>query len=963
MKALRDIIIISAVYYILARLSLNLAYENSNASPIWPPSGFALGMVLLLGRRALPGIFIGAFLANLVTFIDTLDEVTLSAASPFLIISLVIAIGNTVEAFLGHFLIEKFKAVNFLQSSNELLKFSLIAVLVSFIGAAIGSVTLFTGGVIPAEIWSVVFITWGTGDLAGIIVFTGMICEARNINLKNLDSLVEAALFFVVLIIVNLLVFSHTFTMPFLHSMYYILLPLFLWPVFRFKFFITSVGLCITTLAAVYGTINGIGEFYSENINESLLKIQFFIITSALTIYTLAIYISPKNRERQETLKLKAGHLVFPLFLSLLLLVITMLINYSYRESFYKNQMAELEKRELELAEEFNTSFQQTFQGLTRMARRWSQGRYDKESWSDDALAYFVDYDNLQALSWVDRTYHVRWIEPLKGNEQAVNLNLAFEERRRVALNKAKAKKSQTVTGPINLVQGGKGFLVYFPLDKKGEFDGFISVVFRTEKVFGNFMKSYSQKYAYKIIYLDEAVTEHKDFQDLTGAADLSVLGNGWKIKVSPLDENYFISSYQKFIIPIGAVVALFVAAIALLLQNSRSKSIELEEVNKNLIHKNMELDKAKKRSEDASAAKSRFLANMSHEIRTPLNGIVGAAELSQQCTNTKDMAEYNDIIISSSKSLMDIINDILDFSKIESGKLSIEKKSTDIPDLLKSIYALMVQVAKEKSLSLEFNIPEGMHPYWETDEVRLRQILINLLGNAIKFTKDGTVSLDVMVNEDVLEFSVHDTGVGIAGERLNSIFEEFEQEDTSTTRKFGGTGLGLAISKQLSLLLGGDLKVISKLNHGSTFTLRLHLKRSQETISRITKKLHSFHQERILLCEDNKTNQLIASKVLKKLGLQVDVANDGSEGLNLYKKNDYQLILMDMQMPVMDGLEAARAIRNENQDIPIIALTANVTMEDNELCKNAGMNAFLTKPLNTDLLSTELDKWLNKAS
>lgn len=959
MKVFRDIALIAVVYYILARLSLSLAYENSNASPIWPPSGFALGMAILLGSRALPGIFIGAFLANLVTFVNTLDQLTFSGVFPFFIISGVIAIGNTLEAFLGWYFLNKAKSAEFLKGSNELLKFSLIAVIVSFTGAAIGSLTLVISGAVPAAIWSTVFITWGTGDLAGIIVFTGMISEARNFKVRGLDEIVEAALFFVVLVIVNLLVFSHTFTLPFLHSMYYILLPLFLWPVFRFKFFITTVGLGITTLAAVYGTIHGIGEFYSENINESLLKIQFFIITSALTIYTLVIYISPSEKTKSASFSLKRNHYVFPLFITMLLIIMTMLINYSYRESFYKQQMSELEKRELEIAEEFNTKFELMFKGLKRMAERWALGVYNKDIWSADAIEYFNDYDNFQALSWVDNTFHVRWIEPLKGNEQAVNLNLAFEERRRKALNTAKSKKSATVTAPINLVQGEKGFLVYFPLEKEGRFDGFISAVFRTEKVFGNFMKSYEAEFAYKVIYVEEPVSETRGFEDLTSSAVLPVLGNEWRMKISPKDKAYFLSSYQKFIIPIGFIVAVFTAAIALLLQNSRLKSLELEEVNTDLLHKNKELDKAKKRSEEASAAKSRFLANMSHEIRTPLNGILGAAELGRQCSNLKDLDEYNEIILSSTRSLMEIINDILDFSKIESGKLEIKNESTDIPALLSSIYKLMVQVAKEKSLSLEFNIAEGFYPYWKTDETRLRQVLVNLLGNAVKFTKEGSVQLTLFTRGETLVFEVKDSGIGIAAERQENIFEEFEQADSSTTRNFGGTGLGLAISKQLSKLLGGDLTVKSELNKGSTFTLTLQLEKSVQTVSRVPETTFLFNREKILLCEDNKTNQLIASKVLKKLGLQVDIANNGREGLALYKKNNYRLILMDMQMPVMDGLEASREIRREDGSIPIIALTANVTIEDHELCKNAGMNAFLTKPLNSSLLSAEINKWL----
>ena len=961
MKVFRDIFIVAVIYYFLARLSLNLAYENSNASPIWPPSGFALAMMLILGRRALPGIFTGAFVANFVTFIDNVEVMSFAAAAPFIMLSLVIAAGNSIEALLGHFLLKKSRAENFLKGKIELFYFSLIAVLVSFTGALIGSLTLLTGGIIPSEIWSLIFLTWGTGDLAGIIIFTGLFCEARHFKFKSFEEAVEVGVYLFVLTLVNLLVFSHAFEMPFFHSMYYILLPLFLWPVFRFKFFITVLGLCITTLAAVLGTIHGIGEFYSTNINESLLKIQLFIIISALTTYTLSIYISPKVDEVKERFSLRKEHYIFPAFIALMMLVITFLIHFSFKKNHHNNMVQLLEKREQEISLEFSEKFKLKFNSLYRMGERFSQGLYDKDSWSRDALNYFEDYDDVQALSWVDSTFHVRWIVPLKGNERAVNLNLAFEERRRKALEVAQKKKSFTVTPPIDLVQGGKGFLLYLPLYKADSFGGFVSTVFKTKQVFENLTKQYQEHYLFRITYNDENIFQNFDNQAITSGVPIDVLGDKWSLKIYPKSDSYFTSEYEYYIFPIGLLVTLFMTANAIILQNSRLKTKELEKVNNSLLINNKELDTAKKRSEEASKAKSRFLANMSHEIRTPLNGILGAAELTKQCTSLEDSAEYNEIILSSSISLLSIINDILDFSKIESGKLNIEINPIDLPSMLKNIYKLMVHVAEEKALYLEFDIPPDFHPFWKTDETRLRQILINLLGNAIKFSREGTVRLSVVEDKGSLNFVVKDDGIGISNERQENIFEEFEQADSSTTRKFGGTGLGLAISKRLSHLMGGDLTVESELDKGSVFTLSLPMEKSNHTLNRIEEKMYSFDHQKVLLCEDNRTNQVIASKVLKKMGLEVDIAGNGLEGIELYKKNTYDLILMDMQMPEMDGLEAARRIRSENKSIPIIALTANVTIEDNELCKKAGMNAFLTKPLNSALLSSELNKWLHK--
>jgi signal transduction histidine kinase/CheY-like chemotaxis protein len=641
---------------------------------------------------------------------------------------------------------------------------------------------------------------------------------------------------------------------------------------------------------------------------------------------------------------------------------ITYFVSYIYENSYKKSQLTELAKRETELANEFSENLQLKYSAFNRMRQRWGTGFYDKKNWETDALGYYNDYDNFQALSWVDQDFYVRWIVPLKGNEKAVNLYLAFEERRKKSLIAAKNKKGMTVTGAIDLVQGGKGFLVYLPLYENEKFQGFISIVFRTGKLFGQFAGTYKHDLNFLITYKEEHIYGDSELERYTSGSEIKALGANWYMKVSPIDPSYFVSDFQVFFLFGGFVVSLFITSIVILLQNSRLKTAELEVVNLKLRENNEELDIAKKRSEEASSAKSRFLANMSHEIRTPLNGILGAAELGMQCKSLEDSIEYNEIISSSSNSLLGIINDILDFSKIEFGKLSVENKSVDIPAVLKNIYLLMYPIAEEKLIKLDFEIPDTLHSYWTTDETRLRQILINLIGNAIKFSEKGQVVLRVKETDNLFEFSVIDTGIGISKDRQAHIFEEFEQADTSTTRKFGGTGLGLAISKRLSQLLGGDLLVSSELNKGSTFTLSLELARSNQITSTKAAETYSFNNEKILLCEDNKTNQFIASKVLKNLGLDVDVANDGQEGIDQFKKNTYQLILMDMQMPVKSGLEAAKEIREIDEDIPIIALTANVTIEDNRLCKEAGMNSFLTKPLNSALLSAEINKWLNKS-
>ncbi|MCM8533466.1 MAG: ATP-binding protein [Lentisphaeraceae bacterium] len=650
----------------------------------------------------------------------------------------------------------------------------------------------------------------------------------------------------------------------------------------------------------------------------------------------------------------------FPLALFVICLIATSYIDFSYENKYHSQQIEYLQSREKEIALELDFVMRRELSAVERMGKRWENGLYTKETWDLDAIAYYNDHDNFQGIGWVDNTFHVRWIVPLKGNEKAVNLNLAFEENRRKALILARDKGTITVTAPINLVQGGKGFLVYLPLKKNGEFDGFISSVFRVDKLFDNFMAQYHESFDYEVRYDSQSIFKELKGDTYTLGFPVSILGEKWTLRINPKSEDFFFNPIQKFIYPLGFFVSLFIAGMALLMQYSRFKSDQLAEANNHLIANNKALDLAKKKSEEASKAKSSFLANMSHEIRTPLNGIIGATELAQNCDSLDDSREYNDIIHSSSHALLSIINDILDFSKIESGKFSVENTSTNIPELLKSVYGLMIHIAEEKSLYLQFDIEEDFPKYWLTDQTRLRQVLLNLLGNAIKFTEEGKITLEAKCAGDYVKFVVRDTGIGISNERQEVIFEEFEQADTSTTREFGGTGLGLAISKRLSEVLGGTLSLESELGKGSTFTVSLRLEKSVAPRVEEEVAIKLFNGEHVLLCEDNRTNQRIAKKVLNKLGLEVDVASDGEEGLKFYKEHNYSLILMDMQMPVMDGLQATKVIRAEDADIPIIALTANVTTEDNRLCEEAGMNAFLTKPLNSKLLYSELHKWLD---
>jgi two-component system, sensor histidine kinase and response regulator len=386
------------------------------------------------------------------------------------------------------------------------------------------------------------------------------------------------------------------------------------------------------------------------------------------------------------------------------------------------------------------------------------------------------------------------------------------------------------------------------------------------------------------------------------------------------------------------------------------------------------ELVEARHKAEIASQVKSEFLANMSHEIRTPMNAIIGLTHLMQRDKPEPAQLEKLIKIDNAAGHLLSIINDILDLSKIEAEKITLEESDFNLISIFEHILSLSQEQALTKGLKISVNV--NIEQKWfKGDSTRLRQALLNYVANAIKFTEKGSITLSARVlqafDEDVLiKFEVQDTGIGIESGHLNDLFNAFEQADASTTRMFGGTGLGLAITRRLAQLMGGEAGAESEPGRGSTFWFTARLKRGhiiglighvEETIDAENEIREYYQSARILLVEDNEINAEVASELLSDAGLVVDIATDGQQAVEKVKAHDYDVVLMDVQMPVMDGLEATRIIHSmkDKMSLPVLAMTANVFADDEEACRQATMNDFVAKPVNPENLFSTLIKWL----
>lgn len=959
---LRPIVFTALSYFLLGMLGQLFAIPPGYATIVWPASGIALAATLIWGPWALAGVFLGSFSVN--SYIASSS----GTESLQLLIPSAVALGAVIQAAFGAWIIKRYIGFPFSFYNLALAsKFLFLGGIVStLINASFSCSVLLALGVLPENQFFANWLSWWTGDGIGIIVMMPWLLvlfpKLAHVELSKKRVLLTSL------------------------------------------FVIGAVTAVLSLMSAKYEQNKQEQEFQiNAKLLSQLLQYQIHSVSDAL--YGLKGL-------------LRATQMPTP-------------------EQFYAYSAPVLTRSPSIHGLSWNTvvagkdltTFDQSMQQL-----------YAKQNLSKPFQT--VQRDQNGALVPVTpRPQHVvvSLIEPFERNQQVLGYDVYSQDDRKYALDQSFKLKQEYPTPPIQLVQDSvsqAGVLIFLPVfdsetkSPAAQLLGYVTAVLKVGDIAANALAGELQPNI-KIALLDPDASRGKKllYQSNWDTVDTELLSEQINHSVYPIQNSSVIAvgghqwqliqvSESRFIhqpwgvhllLASGFLISGLLGWLVIIIVNHTSeieyqvkiRTDDLTATNKRLQASELEKSQVAEEAMAANKAKSEFLSNMSHEIRTPINGVLGMLDLLLDNELTTEQRKLAKIAQSNTQSLLSIINEILDFSKIEAGHAELNNQPSELVELINNVADSFALQAKEKRL--EWLCPANVVTplCLEGDAARIRQILTNLIGNAIKFTHQGRVALYCVVEpvETEIEtsetkpvlvcFRVVDTGIGISREQQEKLFERFTQADNSATREFGGTGLGLAICKQLIEMMGGHISVHSIPNMGSDFSITLPLKmirasdpRCLQSVSNKENSLaiptsqESLYQDnnepswsgkKVLVVEDNPTNQLVAQGVLNKYGFQVDVADNGEEAVEMVTKIKYDLILMDCQMPIMDGYEATRRIR-ENEMIqgiepasalPIVALTAHVLPDEKKACLDAGMSDYLSKPIIRAQMVSVLSKWL----
>ncbi|WP_165586784.1 ATP-binding protein [Neotamlana sedimentorum] len=585
--------------------------------------------------------------------------------------------------------------------------------------------------------------------------------------------------------------------------------------------------------------------------------------------------------------------------------------------------------------------------------------------WEKDAELLIEQTQSFKFLEWIDSTMVIKKISPLAGNENALNLDISTVKYRREEWIKHSKINQTNITPWSELTQGGHAFLVDVPVYFNNHFQGTISAGMDFKTNFAKFSSSLNDFYAIELYdHTNTLFFKLNTNKKLNNPINYNIkilvdsLDNqAWTLKLFPT--NKFKLTNRRELTSITLIIGLLFSLLISLLvyfylriRNERRLAIQS---NNKLLVANKKLFKERKKAEKASSAKTEFLSNMSHEIRTPLHAILGFIELLKDSKLNKADKEYLDLMEKSSSNLLNIVNDILDIDKIESGKIELSEVKFNPVQKIKELIEVNQFIFLRKDLYLKAKYKKTNNLTVLGDESKFIQIVNNIVKNGLKFTDNGGVTLVysekiTKSNKLHIKIAIKDTGIGIPPNQLESIFERFKQIENSVKKQYEGSGLGLAISKILVNMMGGDIRVKSIPNIGTTFKFDVFFpiidnqdEKPQDQKLKTTANLADLN---VLIVDDNNLNIIVLKKFLESFGVTADTANNGLIGVETFKQNqNYDLIFMDIHMPIMDGWEASKEIRKLDEDVIIFGLSANVTTEAIDMALENGMNNYLSKP------------------
>jgi signal transduction histidine kinase/CheY-like chemotaxis protein/integral membrane sensor domain MASE1 len=949
--AVSKIMGLALAYFVTGKLGLMLAVPPGYATAIWPPSGIALAGILVFGWRVWPGILIGSFLVNV--SLEPSYSLTASLGIP-----LTIGAGATLQAVIGAILVRRFASFpNDLASVNEVFTFLFWGGLVSCLVNATASVTtLMLSGKITASNFMFNWWTWWLGDVIGVLIFTPLILVwALKPNYK-----------------------WRTRRLP-------VTLPILI------TFILTLIGVNLGT----FWEIKQLEFQFNQHASNLARAFEKNLLTHIEVLYSLkSFYLASIHITREE----------FKIFVE------RSFTDLKGIQALSWNPLVDDKNRD-----QFERTTQQ--QGLKnfKITEKNATGKLVLASQRSNYIT-------------------VHYIEPFATNSKALGFDVASNPIRRQALELARDTGDLVSTARIKLVQetGQQfGMLFFLPIYKKGSAHGtleerrqnlvgYMVGVFRAGDLVKDALFSLDHKgLFYQLIDKTAPIEEQllvicHDF-DLQ-AANISILlkqylfswatkrfeanfpfvvgKRKWNFQVIPTQE--YVAKYRPenawLILVVGLLLSSLVGTFVMVVSGRdvlfqhlvKKRTMELENNQKRYEEKNQLLEqeivvrkRAEKAAEVANQAKSTFLTNMNHELRTPINGILGFAQILQRDSSLTPQQQHGlNIIEQSGNHLLVLINDILDLAKVEAGKIELHEVDFNLPSLLNEVSEIINLRAQDQSINFYLesvnDIPNGVHG----DERRLRQILLNLLDNAVKFTDQGSVTLKVGFNQlttpspslkrtGVVDFKIEDTGVGISPENIETIFEPFEQVGKQE-HQAKGTGLGLAISKNLVELTGGQLYVSSQINIGTQFWFALTLPIIDYNVTKVSTQQPIIgikgKSPKILVVDDNEENQAVVVDLLSQLGFNVESANDGHEGLEKAISWQPDAIITDLIMPKMDGFELIQQLRQSPvlKDKIIIASSARVHETDKKKSLAIGSHAFLPKPIQVETLLEQLQHYLN---